>query len=82
MANGTDSELGGLLRYNIGRILLERGERPADLYRRLGWHRNSYASVFKGKGGPKMSTIDALAKALGVSLDELLRPRKARTDKP
>jgi len=81
--NRTDSELGTVLRYNIGRILLERGERPSDLYRRLGWHRNTYASIFKGQCGPKMGTLDAIAKALEVTLDELLRPRKvARVVKP
>lgn len=76
MATVHDSDLGALLRYNVGRILLERGERPADLYRRIGWHRNTYASIFKGPGGPLLSTVRRLAEGLGVPIDELLRPRR------
>ena len=44
-----------------------------DISRTLGVNRGYISSIENGKRNPTLTTIDKLAKALGVSADELLK---------
>jgi len=44
-----------------------------DICRKLGVDRAYISNIESGKQNPTLSTIEKLAKALGVSIDELLK---------
>ena len=58
---------------NIRRIRLAKDMTQGDLCRKLAVDRAYMSNVESGKKNPTLSTITNIAKALGVSLDELLK---------
>ena len=58
---------------NLRRIRTEKGISQGDIVRALGMGRGFVSNIENGKGNPTLTTITKLAKALGVSTDELLK---------
>jgi len=58
---------------NIRRIRLAKGMTQGDLCRKLEVDRAYMSNVETGKKNPTLSTIERIAKALSVSVDELLK---------
>lgn len=58
---------------NIKKIRLARGMTQGDLCRKLKLDRAYTSNIENGKKNPTLSTIANIAKALGVSVDELLK---------
>ena len=58
---------------NIRRIRLAKDMTQGDLCRKLELDRSYMSNVESGKKNPTLSTITNIAKALGVSIDELLK---------
>ena len=58
---------------NIRRIRLAKGMTQGDLCRKLEVDRAYMSNVESGKKNPTLSTITNIAKALAVSVDELLK---------
>ncbi len=55
------------------RIRLEKGMSQSDICQKLGVDRSYISNVESGNKNPTLSTITKLAKALCVSVDELLK---------
>lgn len=58
---------------NLKRIRTEKKMSQGDISRKLGMDRGYISSVENGKRNPTVATIEKLANALGVSVDELLK---------
>ena len=58
---------------NIRRIRLEKVLSQADLWRKLGVDRAYMSNLEHGKKNPTLSTIEKIAKALEVKLEELMQ---------
>lgn len=58
---------------NIRKIRLAKGMTQGDLCRKLEVDRGYMSNVETGKKNPTLATIERIAKALGVSTDELLK---------
>ena len=58
---------------NMKRIRIAKQMTQGDICRKLGVDRAYISNVESGNKNPTLSTITKLAKALGVSVDELLR---------
>ncbi len=58
---------------NIRRIRLAKEMTQGDLCRKLGVDRGYMSNVESGKKNPTLSTIERIAKALGISSSELLK---------
>jgi transcriptional regulator with XRE-family HTH domain len=58
---------------NLRRIRTGKGISQGDIVRALGMGRGFVSNIENGKGNPTLTTITKLAKALGVSTDELLK---------
>ena len=58
---------------NIRKIRLVKGMTQGDLCRKLEVDRGYMSNVERGKKNPTLSTIERIAKALGVSIDELMK---------
>ena len=58
---------------NIRRIREEKQMTQTDLCRKLGVDRAYMSNVENGKKNPTLLTIDKIARALGVSTDELIK---------
>ena len=58
---------------NLKRIRTEKGITQGDIVRNLGVSRSFISNIENGKTNPRLSTISNIAKALGVSSDELLK---------
>ena len=58
---------------NIKRIRLEKQMSQGDICRKLDLDRAYVSNIESGKRNPTLSTIEKIAKALGVSMDELLK---------
>jgi len=58
---------------NMKRIRLAKQMSQGDICRKLGVDRSYISNVESGKKNPTLSTITKLAKALGVSVGELLK---------
>lgn len=58
---------------NLKRIRTEKGISQGDIGRELKVSRGFISTIENGKTNPTLSTITKLAKALGVSSDELLK---------
>lgn len=58
---------------NLKRIRKEKGISQGDIGRELKVSRGFISTIENGKTNPTLSTISKLAKALGVSSDELLK---------
>ena len=58
---------------NIRRIRLAKEMTQGDLCRKLGVDRGYMSNVESGKKNPTLSTIERIAKALDVSIEELMK---------
>ena len=58
---------------NLKRIRTEKGITQGDIVRTLGFSRSFVSNIENGKTNPTLATIAKLAKAIGVSSDELLK---------
>ena len=58
---------------NLKRIRTAKGITQGDIVRSLGMDRAFISNIENGKTNPTLSTITKIAKALGVSSDELLK---------
>ncbi len=58
---------------NLKKIRLSKGIKQVEIARTLGVHRSFVSNIENGKTNPTLSTIASLAKALGVSTNELLK---------
>lgn len=58
---------------NMKRIRKDKQMTQGDICRKLGVDRAYISNVESGNKNPTLSTITKLAKALGVSVDELLK---------
>ena len=58
---------------NMKKIRLAKGMTQGDICRKLEVDRAYISNVESGNKNPTLSTITNLAKALGVSIDELLK---------
>ena len=67
--NNSSKKLGD----NIKRIRTAKGMTQGDLCRKLDVDRAYMSNVESGKKNPTLSTITKLAKAVGVSVNELLK---------
>ena len=64
--------------------LIYKSYRSKDLFlRETGFHKTNIYDILSGDGDPRFSTLYKLAKALGVSMEELVRIEKpVRSEKP
>ncbi|MFZ2303338.1 MAG: helix-turn-helix transcriptional regulator [Minisyncoccia bacterium] len=58
---------------NLKRIRAEKGMTQGDIVRTLGVSRSFVSNIENGNTNPTLSTITNIARALGVSSDELLK---------
>ena len=58
---------------NIRKIRLAKGMIQGDLCRKLGVDGAYMSNVERGKKNPTLSTIEPIAKALNVSIEELIK---------
>ena len=58
---------------NLKRIRTQKGMTQGDIVRALGASRSFVSNMENGKTNPTLATITKLAKALGVSAEELIR---------
>lgn len=64
----------GTLADNIRRLRYERGLSQEELADNCGLHRTYVGSVERGERNVTLSSLEVLAKALGVSVVDLLAP--------
>lgn len=58
---------------NLKKIRLSKGIKQVEIARTLEVDRSFVSNIENGKTNPTLSTIASLAKALGVSTNELLK---------
>ena len=58
---------------NLKRIRTEKGITQGDIARALEVDKRFVSNIENGKTNPTLATIAKLAKAIGVSIDELLK---------
>ncbi len=58
---------------NIKRIREQRNMSQGDICREVGFDRAQMSNIEAGKGNPTLATIEKIARALGVTSDELLK---------
>ncbi|MDO8686944.1 MAG: helix-turn-helix transcriptional regulator [Candidatus Berkelbacteria bacterium] len=58
---------------NLKRIRTEKGISQGDIVRSLGMDRAFVSNIENGKTNPTLATITKLAKAIGVSVGELMK---------
>ena len=73
IANMTSSASSKKLAENMKKIRERKHLSQGDICRKLGVDRAYISNIESGKQNPTLSTIEKLAKALGVSIDELLK---------
>ena len=61
------------LGFNLKSIRTKKGISQGDIARTLEVSRGFISTIENGKTNPTLSTITKLAKAVGVSVDELLK---------
>lgn len=69
MKNESSIRLGKAIKRIRGQKKMSQG----DICRALGFDRAYMSNIEAGKGNPTLATITKLAKALGVTADELLK---------
>lgn len=65
----------GILSKNLLELRKERGLSQSELAEKAGFQHNSYNRWENGKSWPEPETIEALAKALGVSESRLFQEK-------
>ncbi len=58
---------------NLKRIRTEKGISQGDIVRTLGMPKSFVSSIENGKTNPTLATITKIAKAIGVSVGELMK---------
>ena len=58
---------------NIKRIREQKNMSQGDICREVGFDRAQMSNIESGKGNPTLATIEKIARALGVTSDELLK---------
>ena len=58
---------------NLKKIRIEKGMSQGDISRKLDMDRGYISSVESGKRNPTITTLEKFAKALEISIDELLK---------
>ena len=58
---------------NMRRIRLEKGMSQGDISPKVGMDRASISNIENGKRNPTLANVEKIAKALGISADELLK---------
>ncbi|OGE83808.1 MAG: DNA-binding protein [Candidatus Doudnabacteria bacterium RIFCSPHIGHO2_02_FULL_43_13b] len=58
---------------NLKRIRKEKGISQGDIVRKLGMPKSFVSNIENGKTNPTLATIAKMAKAVGVSINELLK---------
>lgn len=58
---------------NLKRIRTAKGITQGDIVRKLGLGRGFVSNIENGKANPTLSTITKIAKAIGVSVGELMK---------
>lgn len=58
---------------NLKRIRTEKGISQGDIVRAMGMPRSFVSSIENGRTNPTLATITKLAKAVGVSVGELMK---------
>jgi len=58
---------------NLKRIRKEKGISQGDIVRSIGMDRAFISNIENGKTNPTLATIAKLAKAIGVSVGELMK---------
>ena len=58
---------------NLKRIRSAKGITQGDIVRKLGLGRGFISNIENGKANPTLSTITKIAKAIGVSVGELMK---------
>lgn len=58
---------------NLKRIRTEKGISQGDIVRTLGMPKSFVSSIENGRTNPTLATIAKLAKAVGVSVGELMK---------
>ena len=58
---------------NLKRIRTVKGITQGDIVRKLGLGRGFISNIENGKANPTLSTITKIAKAIGVSVGELMK---------
>jgi transcriptional regulator with XRE-family HTH domain len=58
---------------NLKKIRTEKGISQGDIARTLEMDKGFVSNIENGKTNPTLTTITKLAKAIGVSVDELLK---------
>ncbi len=58
---------------NLKRIRTGKGITQGDIVRKLGLGRGFISNIENGKANPTLSTIAKIAKAIGVSVGELMK---------
>jgi transcriptional regulator with XRE-family HTH domain len=61
------------LGFNLNKIRTQKGISQGDIAQELKVSRGFISTIENGKTNPTLSTIAKIAKALGVSVDELLK---------
>lgn len=57
----------------LERLIHERCGSYAALARRMGWTRKRVWKLLHSQASPKLKTVNALARAAGVSVQEIIR---------
>ena len=58
---------------NIKRIREQKKMSQGDICRKLGFDRAQMSNIEAGKGNPTIATIEKVAQALGVVIEELVK---------
>ena len=58
---------------NLKRIRTKKGITQGDIARSLGVSRGFVSNIENGKTNPTLATIAKIAKAIGVSIEELIK---------
>ena len=58
---------------NLKKIRISKEITQIEIAKKLGVNRSFVSNIENGKNNPTLSTITSLARALGVSADELLK---------
>jgi len=58
---------------NLKRIRVQKSMTQGDIVRTLGVSRSFVSNIENGKTNPTLATIAKLAKALGVSIEDLIK---------
>lgn len=58
---------------NMQKIRMKKGMSQGDISRKIGMDRGSVSNIENGKRNPTLSTVEKIARVLGVSSDEMLK---------